>query len=209
MIALGVRIAGWRVVVAGGGAVAERKVLRLVRDGAEVTVVSPRLTAALSEAAAQGRIEWIAREVMAEDYAGARLVLLCTDNADVNATHARHARAAGALVNRADNAEDCDFVLPYPIEHGALKIALFTGGLAPAVARRLREQIEGMLGDDFEATLDAFAAVRAEILERTELTQPERSELVHAVLEAGFLDVCRDEGVDAGRALATRVLSER
>jgi uroporphyrin-III C-methyltransferase/precorrin-2 dehydrogenase/sirohydrochlorin ferrochelatase len=82
---LGLRLRGRRVLVVGGGAVAARRVPRLLTAGADVLLVSPEITPALEELAAHGRIEWRRRAYAEGDCAGAWLVIACTSSSAANA----------------------------------------------------------------------------------------------------------------------------
>ncbi len=101
---LALRLAGRRVVVAGGGNVAARRVPALLDAGAEVIVISPGLSPALDDLATGGRIAWTAREYASGDCAGAWLVCACTDDPAVNAAIAAEADAARIWCVRADDA---------------------------------------------------------------------------------------------------------
>jgi uroporphyrin-III C-methyltransferase/precorrin-2 dehydrogenase/sirohydrochlorin ferrochelatase len=101
---LGLRLRGRQVLVVGGGAVAARRVPRLLAAGADVVLVSPSVTPALEELAAQGRVEWRQRAYTAGDCASAWLVVACTDRAEVNAAVAEEAEAGRTWCVRADDA---------------------------------------------------------------------------------------------------------
>jgi uroporphyrin-III C-methyltransferase / precorrin-2 dehydrogenase / sirohydrochlorin ferrochelatase len=102
---LGLRLRGRQVLVAGGGAVAARRVPRLLAAGADVVLVSPAVTPALEELAARDRIEWRPRAYAAGDCAGAWLVIACTDRPEVNAAVAEEAEARRTWCVRADDAD--------------------------------------------------------------------------------------------------------
>jgi uroporphyrin-III C-methyltransferase/precorrin-2 dehydrogenase/sirohydrochlorin ferrochelatase len=101
---LGLRLRGRRVVVVGGGAVAARRVPRLLAAGADVLLISPQATPALEELATAGRIGWRAREYQPGDCAGAWLVLACAGPPHVNAQVAEEAENRRVWCVRADNA---------------------------------------------------------------------------------------------------------
>ena len=93
---LGLCLAGRRVVVVGGGGVASRRVPAFIDSGADVLLVSPKVTASLEDLATAGRIRWEARGYRAGDCAGAWLVCACTDDPAVNAAVAAAAAASSA-----------------------------------------------------------------------------------------------------------------
>jgi precorrin-2 dehydrogenase/sirohydrochlorin ferrochelatase len=123
-------LSGRRCLVVGGGTVAERKAEALLAAGAEVTVVSPELTARLASWTEQGKMHHLAREFRSGDAAGYRLVLCATDSAAVNEQAAQEARTSGALVNVADTPALCDFTLPARLQRGSLSIAVSTAARA-------------------------------------------------------------------------------
>jgi uroporphyrin-III C-methyltransferase/precorrin-2 dehydrogenase/sirohydrochlorin ferrochelatase len=102
---LGLRLQGRRVVVIGGGAVAGRRVPRLIAAGADVVLVSPQVTPSLEDLATAGRIRWLAREYQPGDCADAWLVCACAGPADVNAAAARESEAQRTWCVRADDAD--------------------------------------------------------------------------------------------------------
>ena len=101
---LGLRLRGKRVVVVGGGAVAARRVPRLLAAGADVLLISPRATPALEELAAANRIDWRNREYREGDCAGAWLVCACAGPPQVNALVAEEAERQRTWCVRADDA---------------------------------------------------------------------------------------------------------
>jgi len=154
---------GRACVVVGGGIVAERRVAALLAAGAMVTVVSPRLTAALAADALAGRLRHAARGFAPADLDGATLAFAATDDGAVNGEVARAGRARGVWVNAADDPAHCDFLLPAVVRRGPLVVAVGTGGRSPALARAVREELETVLTED-HATLATLAGeVRVEL----------------------------------------------
>jgi uroporphyrin-III C-methyltransferase/precorrin-2 dehydrogenase/sirohydrochlorin ferrochelatase len=102
---LGLRLSGRKVVVVGGGRVAQRRVPALLAAGAVVTVVSPEITPALDDLVADGLVTWIRRGFAAGDCADSWLVQACTDDPKVNAAVAAEAEAARIWCARADDAQ--------------------------------------------------------------------------------------------------------
>ncbi|MBO0819537.1 MAG: uroporphyrinogen-III C-methyltransferase [Nocardiopsaceae bacterium] len=101
---LGLRLRGRRVVVVGGGTVAARRVPRLLAAGADVVVVSPRVTPSLEDLAAAGRLAWEAREYRPGDCAGAWLVCACAGPAEINQAVAAEAEQDRTWCVRSDDA---------------------------------------------------------------------------------------------------------
>jgi precorrin-2 dehydrogenase/sirohydrochlorin ferrochelatase len=136
-------------LVVGGGPVGERKVGDLLRCGARVTVVSPRLTPDLATLAAAGRIAHRPRPFRRADVRGAALVIAATGVPAVDAAVAAEARRRRALVNVVDRPAECDFILPSVLRRGGLQIAVSTGGRSPALAREIRKRLERVIGPEY------------------------------------------------------------
>jgi siroheme synthase-like protein len=162
-------------VVVGGGTVAERKVEGLLAAGARVTVISPSLTPALAALKEEGRLHHIARRYRKGDLKGYEVAVVATDDGAVNAEVAREGRSASGRiwVNAADDPPNCDFILPSVIRRGDIVIAASTGGGSPALARRLREELEAFLDEGYAPLAELLQEVRREIRSRGIVVEPE------------------------------------
>ena len=134
-------LAGKSAFVIGGGNVAERKIARLLRCAAVVTVVSPLASRRIRKWHAEKRLRWIKRRCRLADLRGARLVFCATNHAGVDRKFARVALERGLLVNCAPAPELGDFILPAAVAAGPIQIAVSTSGASPALARRLAREI--------------------------------------------------------------------
>lgn len=152
------------VVVVGGGAVAARKVLRLVTAGAKVTVVAPKLTDSLADLVGRGGVQHLGREFRAGDLAGAVLVFAATDDPGVNRSVADEARREGIFVDVADSPATSDFTTPAVLQRGELLVTVSTGGASPALSRWIVERLESVLGPEYCETVDLFGTIREKIL---------------------------------------------
>jgi precorrin-2 dehydrogenase len=150
-------LSGRRCLVVGGGLVAERRTEGLVAAGATVTVISPTLTPTLVALAADGRIRHSPRGFEPGDLHAVDLAFAATDRGEINAALFREARARGVWVNAADDPAHCTFILPAVVRRGDLTVAVSTGGTSPALARAIREELEGFLTAEY-ATLARIAA---------------------------------------------------
>ena len=136
-------LAGRRCIVIGGGEVAERKVEQLLAAGGSVTVVSPKATEALAQWAADGRLTWARRAYRPGDLSKAFLAIAATDDERVNRRVQEEASAERVLLNVVDVPALCTFIAPAVVERGPVTVAISTSGSSPALARRLRELMEG------------------------------------------------------------------
>ncbi len=166
-------IAAKPVVVIGGGEVAARKVEVLLACGADVTIVSPEVDPALRALIDAGRVRHIAREYRAGDLAGYKLAIVGTDDRSANDAAAREARRLGVWVNAVDDPPNCDFIMPGVVRRGDLIVAVSTSGGSPAMARKMREELEEFLTEDYALMLTLAAEVRAELRERGVQVEPQ------------------------------------
>lgn len=181
-------IQGKLVVMIGGGAVAERKAGPLLEAGAELVVVSPALSGALSAAAQAGRLKWICRPYAPGDLAGAVLVYAASGDRAVNEAVAGEARNLGLPVNVASHAEAGSFITPGLLRRGRLTVAVSTSGAGPSAAAEITQQIAGLLGEEYEPYLDFLYELRTEI-KRLEPSPAVRSRLLQRL---GKLDVLNE-----------------
>jgi len=161
-----IELEGRRCLVIGGGREAERKVEGLLAAGGNVTVISPTLNDDLQRLLAEQKIAWIEREYRDGDVAGYEMVMVATDDGAVNAEVAAEGKRRRIWVNAADDPKNCDFILPAVVRRGKITIASSTGGTSPALARRLREELEAYMTDDMPALADLLAEVRDELRSR-------------------------------------------
>ena len=151
-------------VVFGGGKVAERKCLSLLQAGAKVRVVSPGPSHGIMKLAAESRIEHQRREYREGDLAEAFVVFAATDRHEVNLAIAAEAASRGIPVNIADCPEMSTFISPATISRGDLLITVSTGGKSPALARKIREELEECFGMEYATTLRLLGAIREKLL---------------------------------------------
>lgn len=130
-------------VVIGGGEVAERKLQNLSECGAEVTVVSPVVTPGIRALAESGKLRWESREYTEGDLKGVFLAIAATDVASVNRAVAEEAAEEKVVLNVVDKPDLCTFIAPAIVRRGEVTVALSTSGTSPALARKLRESLEG------------------------------------------------------------------
>jgi uroporphyrin-III C-methyltransferase/precorrin-2 dehydrogenase/sirohydrochlorin ferrochelatase len=155
---------GQRVLLVGGGEVAERKARLLLEAGARIEVVAREIlghqlatwmnaSLPLTRTAGEGRgeglapgtVHWLAREFDQSQLEGAALVVAATSDSDLNERVATAARARHVLVNVVDDAARSSFIVPAIVDRSPLVIAISSGGVAPVLARLVRERLETLL----------------------------------------------------------------
>ena len=166
-----VDLTGRRCVVVGGGMIAQRKALGLLRAGASVTVVSPTVTRGLQTAARQGRLRYLSRAVRRDDFRGAWLITSATDDPAINTRAARAATSLGIFANVVDQPRLCSFIAPSIYRRGALTVAFSTGGRSPLLAKRLRQDLARIASPKQARMLRFVEALRPKV--HDQLSHPE------------------------------------
>lgn len=154
------KLAGRKCLVVGAGTVAAGKIDGLLRCGADLTIVSPRAVEAIQELARSGRLAWRRREFVAEDVRGNLMVVAATNSSAANARIFQACREQGVLCNSVDDPENCDFIYPAVVRRGPLQIAISTGGRSPALASRLRRELEEQFGPEWGAWVEELGRQR-------------------------------------------------
>lgn len=141
-----VKIKDKECIVVGGGRVAERKVKTLLQYSASVKVISPSVTSGLQKLAMQGIINWTARSYAKGDLSAAGgLIIAASDNQKINKAVFDEAESKGSLVNVVDKPGLCRFIVPATISSDGITLAFSSGGESPAVIKKLKTEIEGIM----------------------------------------------------------------
>lgn len=177
-------------LVVGGGSVAERKVQRLLECGASVRVVSRALSSELECLLGKGQIECPDDRYSENCLDGVFLAICATDDKAMNERVMRDCRSRGIPVNVVDDPARCDFILPALVEQGDLTIAVSTGGKSPALARRLREELERQYGAEYRELLDILGELRKRIMAKGRPAEENRA-VFEAVVYSDILDRLR------------------
>jgi len=173
-----VKLDGRRCLVVGAGSVGEAKIESLLATDAAVHVVAPKATQRVHRWAREGRIEWSPREYDADDLAGVFLVIAATNSSALHDEIYAEARRRGVLCNAVDEPQRCDFYFPAVVRRGELQIAISTGGLSPALAQRLRKELERQFGPEWEEWVAQLGRTRDE-LQSIPMPPEQRKRLLH------------------------------
>jgi precorrin-2 dehydrogenase/sirohydrochlorin ferrochelatase len=149
-------LSGRRCVIVGGGAVATRKIDKLLRAGAEVVVISSEVSPELAQMGAEIHL----RPYEYGDLEGAHLAFTATNSREVNATVAKEAKERGVPINVADRPSEGDFAVPSTLRRGRLQVAVSTGGASPTLARRIMDELEESFGPEWAGVVEDFYKVR-------------------------------------------------
>ncbi len=200
-------ISNRKCVLVGGGAVAERKALSLLAHGARLKVISPELTSGLLDLEKQGRLEWVKRSYREGDLSAAFLVIAATDDPDVQKRIHSEADKNNTLLNVADVPEWCNFILPATMRRGDLSVSISTDGRSPALARKMRKELEEKFGDEYSTQVKILGAIRSEVLALGH-SHDENKSLFHKLVDCDMLQWIRNKDWQAIEKHIQHVLGE-
>ncbi len=207
-IPLWVRISHGSCLVVGGGQVASRKIKMLLEAGASSVEVVTREASKEVQALGQGeRVRLRIKEVEKQDLKGASLVVVATDQSDVNQRVSQWAREMGLLCNVVDKPELCNVVFPAVLRRGRLEVAVSTGGSSPAMAARIRDEIGDCLKHGYELLLDLLAELRARI-KKMDLPEERRLELLRALVNQEVMELSKKKDEKELRAILERRMAK-
>jgi precorrin-2 dehydrogenase/sirohydrochlorin ferrochelatase len=196
-----------RCVVVGGGRVAERKARNLLAAGAEVTLVSPRLTAGLQRLKEARGIEHRRRAYKTGDLKRAFLAVAATDEQSVNEKVFREASARRIPINTVDDPAHCSFIVPALVARGDILIAISTGGRSPALAKALRKKLAREIGPEYPALVKIIGAVRRGVI-RLGWGPKKGQRIYRRLLEEDVLELVRKKKKAALARLLKRLLGQ-
>jgi precorrin-2 dehydrogenase/sirohydrochlorin ferrochelatase len=172
------KLEGHKVLIVGGGMVAEQKIEAVLRSATDVTVLAPQVTDRIRLWAEQGRLKHVASEYQQGVAQGYFLVIACTDSEAINHAVYAEARQSGALANAVDDPGYCDFYAPAVVSRGEFQIAISTGGQSPALSQRVRKNLEQQFGPEYEPWIDWLGRMRTMLRMALPRTQ-RRTEMLH------------------------------
>lgn len=160
-----------RALVVGGTEAAARKVELLLSANAQVTLIADAVVGEIAQWIGEGRISWAGRAFDEADLDGVSLVVVASEDEALQARVSVAAQRRCLPVNVVDRPGLSSFIMPAIVDRAPITVAISTGGAAPALARRLRAEIERALPAAI-GRLARFAEVfRAQV--RRTLGQPQ------------------------------------
>jgi precorrin-2 dehydrogenase/sirohydrochlorin ferrochelatase len=193
------KLQGRLVIVIGGGKVAEDKIRGLFSTGARVRVISPAITPAIAEWVRDRQVDWLPKTFAAGDLSEAHLVVAATSAPGVNEAVFREAEALGVLCNAVDDIEHCHFYYGSIVQRGDLQIAISTNGKSPALAQRLRKELEAQFGSEYEVWLEWLGAAREFLRASSDDADSNKKLLHHLASRGAFEQFLRESRNDASR----------
>ncbi len=195
---------GRNCLVVGGGKVAIRKIETLLESGANVQVVAPDICSEISSLAQQNKHLHLSETPYTEaDITGRFLVICATNNEAVNRQVYHDADNRNIIVNVVDVPELCSFYVPSRFSRGDLSLAISTHGSSPAMARKIRKELETHFGEEYELMLALLKEMRIKLMTLCDNTDKRGNILKKLVNETELLEIVRTKGEDEARNFAT------
>jgi precorrin-2 dehydrogenase/sirohydrochlorin ferrochelatase len=195
------KLDGRPCLVAGAGSIGEQKIRSLIDCGARVHVVAPSASTAVTEAASRGMLVWSQRDFELCDLEGVFLVVAATSSVEINHAIYRAAQARGILCNVVDDPPHCDFFYPAVVRRGHFQIAISTGGLSPALAQRVRKQLEEEFPPVYGVWLEELGKKRAALFQSGCQPDLRRSLLHQSATPEAFTQFEHDRVLETGKEL--------
>jgi precorrin-2 dehydrogenase/sirohydrochlorin ferrochelatase len=182
---------GKKVIVIGGGKVAERKAFALLRIGADMTIISPEITKRIDEEKLKGRIKHVSRQYKKGDSKKAFLIIAATDSYEINK---KIAQDAPCLLNVVDSPSLCNFIVPSVIRRGPLTIAISTSGISPALSKSIRRELEMLYNPEFAKYLKLLKKIRERVMKEIP-DKKKRTEFLKNLASEKMIKMLRNKGL--------------
>jgi precorrin-2 dehydrogenase/sirohydrochlorin ferrochelatase len=182
------KLEGRSCLVVGAGTVGEPKISSLIAAGASTRVIALNATAAVAEWAREGSIKWEQRAFEFADLDGVFMVIAATNSRELNAAIFNEARQRNILCNVVD-----DPYYPAVVRRGDLQLAISTNGQSPALAQRIRRELEIQFGPEYGEWLEQLGKIRQQLF-ASRMNPEERRQLLHELASSAAFEEARAAG---------------
>jgi precorrin-2 dehydrogenase/sirohydrochlorin ferrochelatase len=187
------KLEGRPCLVVGAGTIGEPKISSLIAAGASTRVIALNATAAVAEWARAGSITWERRAFEFADLDVVFMVIAATNSRELNAAIFNAARQRNILCNVVDDPEYCDFYYPAVVRRGDLQLAISTNGQSPALAQRIRRELEIQFGPEYGEWLEQLGKIRQQLF-ASRMNPEERRQLLHELASSAAFEEARAAG---------------
>ena len=182
-----IELKGKKILIVGGGKVAQRKAETFLEYGASLFMISRDLTSILAQFREQGKLIYLGEKFYEDSLDDVSIVVSATNDPALNHRVSEAAKSRGLLVNAVDQPADCSFIVPSIIRKGDLMIAVSTSGKSPALAKQIRKRLEKQFGGHYGTFLTLMGNLRNEILKKG-LPTNENSRIFKEIVESPIID---------------------
>ncbi len=177
-------------LVVGGGSVGLRKAATLQKCGAKVKVISRQFSNKFNNIQTVS-INFKKKEYEKKDIKGMFFIFAATDNHDLNQTIKNDAARLNILCNIADSPDQSDFILPSIVDRGDLVLAVSTSGSSPAMAKKIRQELEHFFGPEYAQFLTLMGNIRKKIL-LSDHSPDNNRQVFHTLIDKGVLELIKN-----------------
>jgi precorrin-2 dehydrogenase/sirohydrochlorin ferrochelatase len=195
------------VLVVGGGEVAERKIKSLLTHECRVYIASTHLTDYLKELVDRSEVRLIDLASLDESLNEVFMVIAATDDSALNSKIASKAKKRGILVNSVDQPRDCSFIMPSIVKAGDLQIAISTAGKSPALAKKIRGELESAFGPEYASFIELLGLLRTELVKKGKPSSANKI-VFQRLVSSPLLELIKEGNVDAVRNTLASILGE-
>jgi len=192
-------------LVVGAGEVGTRKIQSLIDSGAgHVTIIETRpAEMGMDAITSLSNVDFKCREFKDNDLDGKFLVIACTSNEDVNHRISNLCEERGILCNVVDQPEKGSFIVPAMVKRGDLTIAISTSGQSPAMAKRIRKELQENFGDEYDKLLTLMGRIRPLLLD-LKLDTKANTVVFRTLVNSNILVAIKSQNLD----VITEILEE-
>ena len=195
------------VIVVGGGEVAERKIKNLLIYGCTIYISSPHLTPHLQQLVAAKKIHHIPDESLDTYMGTAFMVIAATDDSEVNSNIATQAKKHGLLINTVDQPKDCNFIMPSIVKRGNLQIAISTAGKSPALAKKIRKELQNTFPPEYDLLTELLGKIRTKLLSQNQPASKNKV-IFQQLVEANLLEMITHKNWDGIQTTLQSILGK-
>jgi precorrin-2 dehydrogenase/sirohydrochlorin ferrochelatase len=195
-------------LVIGGGGVAERKIKTLIKCGALVTAVSIKASDSVKTFAKLHKINLKIKKYETSDLTNMFLVIGATNNNRINSEISKDAKKLKVICNIADYPKKCDFILPAIVKRGDLVISVSTSGKSPALAKKIRKELEKSFGEEYAKTLDMMGFIRKILLNKAHEPEEHKS-VFEKLINSQLCKAIKKKDVNAVKTIICEALGDK
>jgi precorrin-2 dehydrogenase/sirohydrochlorin ferrochelatase len=180
-----------KVVVVGGGKVAQRRISTLIETGCSIIVISPEITATIETFYKQKLLQWHKKNFSPNDLIGAFMVIVATNNSSVNKQVIASAPSY-SLINAVESVTNGDVQFPIHLKRGKLSISISTNGASPILAKQIKKKLEGEYDERYEDYLDFLSNAR-QLVKQSSMTGQQKRTILKQIVMDDLLDIHKQQ----------------
>ncbi|WP_117170474.1 NAD(P)-binding protein [Paraliobacillus sediminis] len=179
-------VKGQKVVVVGGGKIAQRRITTLLDTDAIISVISPTVTKTIESLHIQKSVYWQEKVFEESDLDHAFLIIVATNNSAINHWVIESA-PKNALINAVEDATQGNVQFPIHLKRGKLSIAISTTGASPAFAKKIKHELENEYDERYQAYMDFLFDAR-QLVKTANIDSNEKKKILHSLINEELLD---------------------